>query len=105
MMEEHPIKQAIRGVTVWNGTEGVVEYGAYPPEAYFVGHDDVTRIEPFQKSGMHANIAYVRVWKGDEVHAEFCQHGIVGIYFETTPDLNTCGHPKNSAECSQCLPF
>ena len=48
-----------------------------------VGSGGVTRIEAFTKSGMHANIPYVRVWKGDQPAAEFCQHNIVGVYFKT----------------------
>lgn len=80
-MEEHPVKQPIRAITVWNGTEGLVEVGAYSPEGYAVGHDGVTRIEACQKSGLHANLPYVRVWAGDRCVAEFCQHNIVGVYF------------------------
>jgi hypothetical protein len=51
-------------------------------EYWTVGYGGVTRIEAFTKSGMHADIPYVRVWKGDEPHAEFCQHSIVGVYFK-----------------------
>lgn len=50
---------------------------------YLVGRGGVTRIEAFTKSGMRADIPYVRVWRGDEPLAEFCQHGIVGVYFKT----------------------
>ena len=32
---------------------------------YVVGGNGVTRIEAFTKSGMHADIPYVRVWCGD----------------------------------------
>lgn len=44
--------------------------------------DIVTRIEAFTKSGSFADIPYVRVWCGDRVVAEFCQHQIVGVYFK-----------------------
>jgi hypothetical protein len=74
-MEEHPIHQPIRGIDVYldGGTDMV---------SYFVGaRSGVTRIEACQKSGLHANIPYVRVWKGDVCEAEFCQHNIVGVYF------------------------
>lgn len=47
-----------------------------------VGHQDVTHIEKWAKSGMHANIAYVRVWKGEHLVAEFCQHALAGVYFK-----------------------
>lgn len=48
---------------------------------YTVGEQGVTRIEAFTKSGLHADIPYVRVWAGDQPLAEFCQHNIVGVYF------------------------
>lgn len=47
-----------------------------------VGHMAVTRIEKHTKSGMHANIAYVRVWAGDHLRAEFCQHSLTGVFFK-----------------------
>lgn len=50
-------------------------------QAYYVGVGGVTRIEAFTKSGMHADIPYVRVWANDKPIAEFCQHQIVGVYF------------------------
>lgn len=50
--------------------------------SYTVGKDGVTRIEATVKSGMYADIAYVRVWAGDKPVAEFCQHNIVGVYFK-----------------------
>lgn len=53
-------------------------------EVYQVGKNAVTRIEAFTKSGMYADIAYVRVYKNDIPHSEFCQHNIVGVYFAIT---------------------
>lgn len=50
--------------------------------SFCVGRNGVTRIEPIEKSGMHANIPYVRVWKGDAPVAEYCQHNIVGVIFK-----------------------
>jgi len=50
-------------------------------ESYTVGANSVTRIEAFTKSGMHADIAYVRVYKNDQPHSEFCQHNIIGVYY------------------------
>jgi hypothetical protein len=49
---------------------------------YTVGNGGVTRIEACIKPGMYSSIPYVRVWKGDVCEAEFCQHSIVGVYFE-----------------------
>lgn len=75
MEQEHPVQQPISGIIV---TEFEGEY-----EAYHVGREGVTRIEACVKSGMHADIPYVRVWKGDVCVAEFCQHNIQGVYFDT----------------------
>ena len=69
-MAEHPINQEIFYITVDES------------DVYRVGLDGVTRIEATIKSGMHADIPYVRVWKGDVAFAEFCQHNIIGVYFK-----------------------
>lgn len=71
MCDEHPVKQEICQIDL--GDHG----GSY----YRVGVSGVTRIEACEKSGMHANIAYVRVWGDDGCMAEFCQHNLSGIYF------------------------
>lgn len=73
MADEHPIKQEIRRI--------VVEESNGVREAYDVGRWDVSRIEATTKSGMYSNIPYIRVWRGDFVVAEFCQHNILGVYF------------------------
>jgi hypothetical protein len=78
-MEEHPIQQPIRAIDIDTipGVEG----------GYIVGRNGVTRIDACQKSGLHANIPYVRVWAGDTCLAEFCQHNIVGVYFGEKTDV------------------
>ncbi len=73
MSDEHPIKQTIRSIDI----DSIPEVQSN----YLVGRNGVTRIEACEKSGMHANIPYVRVWAGDTCLAEFCQHSIVGVYF------------------------
>ena len=73
-MGEHPIQQPIREIDVYLSDGGSAFYR--------VGKYGVTRIEACQKSGLHANIPYVRVWAGDSCLAEFCQHNIVGVYFD-----------------------
>jgi hypothetical protein len=73
-MEEHPIQQPIRAIDIYINADS-------DPVDYIVGRGGVTRIEACQKSGLHANIPYVRVWKGEVCEAEFCQHNIVGVYF------------------------
>lgn len=72
-MSEHPVEQEI----------DLIEIDTIPEVQgqYRVGFSGVTRIEATTKSGMHANIPYVRVWAGDVCLAEFCQHNIVGVYF------------------------
>jgi hypothetical protein len=72
-MEEHPIEQPIRAIEI----DTIPEVQG----SYTVGRNGVTRIEACTKSGLHANIPYVRVWKGSICEAEFCQHNIVGLYF------------------------
>lgn len=71
--QEHPIKQEIREVDVFLSDEGATFYK--------VGKDGVTHIESCVKSGLHADIPYIRVWKGSDCEGEFCQHNIVGVYF------------------------
>ena len=106
-MEEHPVQQPIRSIQIDNiagmGPDG-------DGSAYFVGDSGVTRIEACQKSGLHANIPYVRVWADDRCVAEFCQHQIVGVYFddpkaEFDEVYASCGHPVGAAECDDCAPF
>lgn len=74
-MSEHPVKQKITRIQIDN----VVGDG------YIVGTGGITIIEACTKSGMHADIPYIRVWQGDVAIAEFCQHQIVGVYFEQSP--------------------
>lgn len=76
-MEEHPVDQPIDSIVIDS-------IGSYT-----VGRAGVTRIEACQKSGMHANIPYVRVWIGEVCVAEFCQHNIVGVYFDNHPPKET----------------
>lgn len=68
-MSEQPIDQPIDGIVIDQDI------------AYWVGRSGVTRIEACTKSGMHADIPYLRVWAGDVAVAEFCQNNIVGVYF------------------------
>lgn len=74
MSYEHPIQQPIRTLVVFEHDGG--------HETYQVGFGGITRIEACTKSGLHADIPYVRVWKGEEAVAEFCQHNIRGVYFD-----------------------
>ena len=77
-MSEHPVQQKIDYVVVDKD------------DTYHrVGRNGVTSIEACTKSGMHADIPYVRVWEGDVCLAEFCQHNIVGVYFSSTPTSQT----------------
>lgn len=76
---EHPVKQDITFITVSGDPNAPDSTSIW----FQVGVEGVTRIEACTKSGMHADIPYVRVWKGDRAVAEFCQHNIVGVYFFT----------------------
>lgn len=75
-------------------------------ESYQVGANSVTRIEAFTKSGMHADIAYVRVYKNGAPHSEFCQHNIIGVYFAIPPADCACLKPDGDpfGNCEQCDP-
>jgi len=85
-MEEHPIQQPIRGIQI----DTVAGHGPDGDgNAYWIGMGRVTRIEACQKSGLHANLPYVRIWADDECLAEFCQHNIVGVFFEALPPVPT----------------
>lgn len=48
---------------------------------YAVGRNGITKIEAYEENGLHCGIPYVRIWKGEEVVAEFCKHNIVGVYY------------------------
>jgi hypothetical protein len=72
-LNEHPVCQVIRSIEIDTIPEVQV--------SYTVGVRGTTRIEACTKSGLHADIPYVRVWKGEVCEAEFCQHNIVGVYF------------------------
>lgn len=79
MTREHPVEQPIRGLQI----DTVA--GAGPDgdgNAYYVGDSGVTRIEACTKPGMHCDIPYVRVWADERCISEFCQHNIVGVYFD-----------------------
>ncbi len=72
-IQEHPVQQPIVAVQYASDVAS---------DVYRVGdRNGVTRIEACIKSGMHANIPYIRVWCGDICLAEYCQHNIVGIWF------------------------
>src|ERR1700685_447575 len=81
---EHPIEQEI----AWAQIDAVVG------TIWVVGEAEVTRIEACTKSGMHADIPYIRIWRGDVCVAEFCQHNIVGVGFAPSPAQPTDGGGK-----------
>lgn len=72
---EHPVKAPIRMIQVPCDETG-------NPREFIVGRAGVTRIEACTKSGLHADIPYVRVWSDQQAVAEFCQHSLSGVYFE-----------------------
>ncbi len=87
MSQEHPVEQAIAHIVIRTIHERVGEIEASSIERLAVGYDGVTRIEACEKSGMYSPIPYVRVWAGDQCLAEFCQHNIVGVYFDDAPPI------------------
>jgi hypothetical protein len=107
----HPVQQQIRAIDIDN-IEGV-------QGGYLVGRNNVTRIEATSKPGLHCDIPYVRVWAGETCIAEFCQHNIVGVYFDPAPveadqaparEAHEGGWPadhtgKGDCLCVECIPF
>jgi hypothetical protein len=82
MSAEHPVEQTIQAVQIGHDHDGKAGRGystklKAPYERVF----PCTRIEATTKSGMHADIPYIRVWNGETCIGEFCQHNIVGVYF------------------------
>ena len=51
-------------------------------ERVSVGDAGVTRIEGIMKSGMHSGIPYLRVWCGEYLQAEYCQHNVIAVIFD-----------------------
>lgn len=74
MSDEHPIKSAITMIQIPRDENG-------NPGEFVLGKRGVTRIEACTKSGLHSDIPYVRVWRGDQAIAEFCQHHLSALYF------------------------
>lgn len=93
-MREHPVQQPIRAITAYIGADReAIEYA--------VGVAEVTLIEACTKPGLHCDIPYVRVWSGFVCEAEFCQHNIIGVYYEAAP-LPASPSENASDECVLC---
>lgn len=107
---EHPVGQAIDGVTEYIDAD-------HEPSGYRVGRGGVTLIEACTKSGLHADMPYVRVWADKVCLAEFCQHNIVGVYFAAPAPAAPTGNPVRYVcpdeslpshdvfSCIHCMPF
>lgn len=82
-LREHPVRQDIESIVIHYGVETIPDVVSAPViVGHTVGEDGVTRIEACEKSGMHAMIPYVRVWRSDVCVGEWCQHNIVGVHFK-----------------------
>ena len=78
----HPIRQPIKAIVVrWNDP-----CGSAGDRVWRVGDNGTTRIEATIKNGEYAHIPYLRVWRGDVAVAEYCQHAVMEVLFEETPD-------------------
>lgn len=77
MSKEHPVTQAVKSLWLFASPEN-------GEEGFTVGSNGVTRIEQTVKSGMYADIPYLRVWRGEYCLGEYCQHNIMGITFSET---------------------
>jgi hypothetical protein len=65
----------IRYVKVSNEFEG------NEGDGWAVGYQGVTKIDLTEKPGEYCMIPYIRVWKGDFLFAEYCQHKCVGVEY------------------------
>lgn len=72
-MSTEPISQPIVEIILGDLGEGV--------ETYKVDRGGCTRIEPIEKNGEYCMIPWVRVWAGEVVLFEACQHRLVGIVY------------------------
>lgn len=72
-MSEHPVNQPIIAVHLPCDEHG-------NPLDYIVNRN-CTRIEACVKSGMFADIPYIRIWDSNECLAEVCQHHVGFIRF------------------------
>lgn len=71
----------IRNIRVYGP---VGEFGE--SEEYGVGENGVTEIRQSIKPGMHSDIPYLEIWKGDKLLAVFCQHNVAGVYYDRPDD-------------------
>lgn len=83
MNSEHPVQQPIEHIIVCLEDHQLSIDGI----RYRVGENGVTRIEATIKSGTESYIPYLRVWRGDEAVAEFCQHRVFGVFFAPSPAM------------------
>ena len=52
-------------------------------EYYTVGGPvGVTKIEKIELPGPHCMLTYIRIWKGEQIFADFALHQIIGIYYK-----------------------
>ena len=77
MSEDGTVDQVVKSVSVAETNNG--------SEFYCVGYNDVTKIEIVQKKGSMDWVPYVRVWKGESVSSEHCQHNVLSVHYEATP--------------------
>jgi hypothetical protein len=56
-------------------------------ESYKVGVNDVTEIRHAGRKGLHNDIPYIEVYKFGQLHSEYCQHNITGVYYDIKESL------------------
>lgn len=65
------------GIIVWEDERTI--------ETRTVGIDGVTSIKRVPREGMHCNIPYLEVWRGDVLAEEWCQHAIKAVLWVEPP--------------------
>lgn len=91
MSIEHPVEQPIEAIRLPDEGGGECWYKVGTPAG-------VTRIEATTKSGMYADIAYIRVWMGETAVAEFPQHNLLGVYFAPADDAPVYAEDRRALE-------
>ncbi len=80
MNDERP---KIKSITVLNFGGETESYGLGSGIGHTFGETPIycKEIRATVKSGMAADIPYIEVWSNFGLHAEFCQHQIIGVYY------------------------
>lgn len=81
--QQHPVSQsALTLIVIDDDRERSIEGIRFD-----VGKHGITRIEPIAKCGEYSHIPYFRVWRGNSVVGEFCQHKCLGVFYASSETI------------------